>query len=388
LERPALVWERDILPVRIADYRHDLLDQLTLSGAFVWGRVGGDAGVPDDGAVRPGGPPPIAFLGRGDLDWLRAPADDGAAGEPLGGPARAALAALASRGALFVDELARLLQLAPPAVLAALWELARAGLLTSDGFHAVRLLGSLEGRRGLRRAARPEAAPSRAALRLRVSLRTLPGRWSLLSPGDADADARAEAWADLLLARYGIVFREVRAEEPGAPPWRELAAVYRRREFAGTIRRGLFVQPGSGEQYGLPAAVDHLRDVRRRPDTRWLVLSAADPVLAHGGAEGGPRLVRHPGHLVVMRGGRACLGLEGTRLWAAPELALAARDEALGALVAERRGRRLVVETVEDQPALASPWLAVLADLGFHSDGECLTFDGYPGPRPRPRPAA
>jgi hypothetical protein len=81
------------------------------------------------------------------------------------------------------------------------------------------------------------------------------------------------------------------------------------------------------------------------------------------------------------------LRLEGTRLWAAPDLEADARREALGALVAGRRGRRLVVEGVEDGPVLASPWLEALADAGFHGDGERLTFDGYPGPRPRRRPA-
>lgn len=385
LERPALAWERHILPVRVGDYRPELLDQLTLSGAFIWGRLRIDGGAGADARgpaeTRPGGPPPIAFLRRADLGWLRAPAGPPAAA--LGGPARAVLAVLESRGALFVDELGRLLRLEAPDVLAALWELARAGLLTSDGFHAVRLLGSLEGRQGLRHA-RGTRRPTRSALRLRVSLRTLPGRWSLLPGGDAAPEARAEAWADLLLARYGVVFRELALEEAGSPPWRELVAVYRRREFAGTVRRGLFVQPASGEQYALPPAVDLLREVRQRPGEGLLVLSAVDPALGHGAVFPEPRLVRHPGHLVVVRAGRPVLGLEGTRLWAAPDLPVDALRDALAALAAERRGRRLVVETIEDRPVLASAWLGLLADLGFHSDGEQLTFDGYPGPRPRP----
>jgi ATP-dependent Lhr-like helicase len=383
LERPAPAWERDLLPVRVADYRPELLDQLTLSGGVLWGRVA-PAGEPA-GDPRGAGPPPIAFLTRTDLGWLR-PAPETPPAEPADGGARAALAALSSRGALFVDELARLLRLEPAEVLAGLWELARVGLVTSDGFQAVRLLNSLEGRQGLREAqgAGRETRLTRAALRLRVTLRTLPGRWSLLPAGEADADTRAEAWADLLLARYGVVFRELARQEEAAPPWRELVSVYRRREFAGTVRRGLFVQPASGEQYALPTAVDHLRDVRRRPDARLLVLSAADPVLGYGSVFPEPRVARHPAHLVVLRGGRPLLGLEGTRLWAAPDLDDAARAEALAALVAERRGRRLVVEVCEETPVLASPWLGGLADLGFHGDGERLTFDGHPGPRPHP----
>jgi len=33
---------------------------------------------------------------------------------------------------------------------------------------------------------------------------------------------------------------------------------------------------------------------------------------------------------------------------------------------------------------LDSGWLEALADVGFHGDGDRLTCDGYPGPRPRP----
>ncbi len=220
-----------------------------------------------------------------------------------------------------------------------------------------------------------------------MTLRTLPGRWSLLPPGDADPEARAEAWADLLLARYGVVFRDLARGEPGAPPWRELVAVYRRREFAGAVRRGLFVQPGAGEQYALPAAVEHLREARRRPDSRLLVLSAVDPVLAEAALGPEPRFARLPAHLVVVRAGRPLLGLEGTRLWTVPGLPAEAGREALAALVTERRGRRLVVESVDDAPVVESAWLAPLADAGFHGDAERLTYDGYPGPRPRPRAA-
>jgi len=382
LERPALAWERDILAVRVADYRPELLDQLTLSGAFVWGRVTPGAVLPDSAAPKPGSPPPIAFLRPSDLGWIRGAARGPIETATLGGPARATLAALESRGALFVGELARLVGIEPPEVLAALWELARSGLLTSDGFQAVRLLGSLEGRRGLRQSNKGAGRLRRSALRLRVSLRTLPGRWSLLPTGEAAAEARTEAWADLLLARYGVVFRELLLAEAGSPPWRELVQVYRRREVVGAVRRGFFVKPASGEQYALPPAVDQLREVRRRPGQRTLVLSAVDPALAFDAAWPEPRLARLPGHLVVFRAGRPLLGLEGTRLWVTPDLDPKGTEDALRTLVTERRSHRLVIERWADEPVLARPWVGLLADLGFHGDGERLTYDGHPGPRP------
>jgi ATP-dependent Lhr-like helicase len=206
----------------------------------------------------------------------------------------------------------------------------------------------------------------------------------VLAPGDPDPEARTAAWADLLLARYGVLFKELLDEETASPPWRELLPVLRRRELAGTVRRGLFVQPASGEQYALPAAVETLREARRHPTAECLVLSAADPVLAALALRLEARLGRHPAHLVVLRAGQPVLALEGTRLRTAAPVADDAVGEALRALVAGRRGRRLVVETWDDVPVLGSRWLGRLADLGFHSDGERLTCDGYPGPRPRP----
>ncbi|MBI2461714.1 MAG: hypothetical protein HYV61_09565 [Candidatus Rokubacteria bacterium] len=178
-----------------------------------------------------------------------------------------------------------------------------------------------------------------------------------------------------------MIFRELLALEPAAPTWRELAVELRRREYAGRLRRGLFLRGVSGEQYALPSAVELLREVRRAPRNEPLVLSAADPALLYGPVFT-PRIQRHPGHLVVLRGGRPLLALEGTRL-----LPLEAAEEewlpALRALVEGRRERKLVVERW-GEAALDPSAIARLADLGFHGDGERLVFDGFPGPRPRP----
>lgn len=381
VELPGAAIERDILPLRIADYRQDLLDQLTLTGTVVWGRLGlGASAEGSEPERRPLLPPPLALLRREDLDWLRPPLDPTAV-EGLSGVARRVLEALGGRGASFMDELARATGLEAPALFEALWELARAGRVTNDSFAAVRLLASLEGRQGLLRA-RGEGASSRPALRLRARLRSLPGRWSLLPAGETDAEARLEAWTSQLLERYGVIFRELLALEPAAPPWRELAAELRRREYAGRLRRGLFLRGVSGEQYALPSAVELLREVRRAPREEFCVLSAADPALLYGPVFP-PRIQRHPGTRVVLRGGRPLLALEGTRL-----LPLEAAEEewlpALRALVEGRRERKLVIERWGEAPIRSAAAIDWLGDLGFHGDGERLVFDGFPGPRPRP----
>ena len=40
-EIPAAEWESSVLPARVRGYRPEWLDQLTLSGELVWGRLWG-----------------------------------------------------------------------------------------------------------------------------------------------------------------------------------------------------------------------------------------------------------------------------------------------------------------------------------------------------------
>jgi ATP-dependent Lhr-like helicase len=87
-----------------------------------------------------------------------------------------------------------------------------------------------------------------------------------------------------LLARWGVVFRDLLGREPLAPPWRELLPVYRALEARGELRGGRFVAGLSGEQYALPAAVESLRAVRRAPAGGERVeLSGTDPLNLVGG---------------------------------------------------------------------------------------------------------
>jgi ATP-dependent helicase Lhr and Lhr-like helicase len=80
------------------------------------------------------------------------------------------------------------------------------------------------------------------------------GRWSLTGMPRASAalpgaesgagggvDIGADLTARVLLDRYGLVFRRLCTPEPWLPPWRELVAVYRRREARGELRGGRFL---------------------------------------------------------------------------------------------------------------------------------------------------
>ena len=161
-----------------------------------------------------------------------------------------------------------------------LWELVSRGLVTADSFDAVRtLLGSRE-----RWARRRRDARARRGLRRGVGGRSADGaegRWALVPPASVveDPDEFAEAVAEQLLVRWGVVFRELMARETLALPWRDLLWAFRRLEARGVIRGGRFVSGFVGEQYALPGAVEALRRVRRMPRNGEVVrVSGADPL--------------------------------------------------------------------------------------------------------------
>ncbi|WP_437717785.1 DEAD/DEAH box helicase [Sorangium sp. So ce448] len=308
-ELAAGAWEQAVLPARVAGYDEGLLDALCLSGEVAWGRV-----VPRD-AAAPTRAAPITLALRRDLPWLLAPREAEGAPPPasLSEAAQGVLSFLTRAGASFFDDLAVGVGGAGRAgrsrdeVEEALWELVAAGLVTGDGFAALR---SLLGGGG--------AAVALGAGRLRVGARrggpVASGRWSLLrSRPDAFASAAGEgaegpdaveALAHQYLRRYGVVCRELLAREPRPPAWRDLLRVYRRLEMAGQLRGGHLVAGFVGEHFALPEALDALRAVRREPLSGEIVqLSACDPLNLVGIVTPGPRVPAVLGNVVIYRDG-------------------------------------------------------------------------------------
>ena len=103
---------------------------------------------------------------------------------------------------------------------------------------------------------------------------------------DIDRDELAEAVADLLLNRWGVVFRDLAFHDSVRIPWREIQWALRRLEDRGLVRGGRFVTGFSGEQYALPEAVALLRETRRRDasdaERTEVVVAAADPLNFRG----------------------------------------------------------------------------------------------------------
>jgi ATP-dependent helicase Lhr and Lhr-like helicase len=266
-EFAAAAWETIILPRRIANYKPEYLDDLCLAGEVSWGRLSphpafdavraqrseGEEEQPRSRRVRPTRVAPLAIFLREDAPWLLATPQPSPR-ESLSHPAREVLAAIEQHGASFFADLTRATGRLASEVEDALWELVAAGLVTADGFENLRALLDPKRRRGegRGRSARPRHAP---------------GRWALLRHTPDTPEGHVETLARQLLARWGVLFRDLAAREPLAPAWRDLLVVLRRLESRGEIRGGRFVSAFIGEQFALPEALDSLRAIRRSGET-------------------------------------------------------------------------------------------------------------------------
>jgi ATP-dependent Lhr-like helicase len=303
-EAPANSWENRILRQRISGYAPQTLDQLCLTGAVGWGRLSPhpatlEAVTSGGRRVIPTSVAPIAFFVRDDADWMAARrGHDGHQAQGLSTAAREVHAFLRERGASFFPDIVRGTGRLKSEVETGLWELVTAGLITADGFDNLRALIDPKRRsgQGTGRSARPRHSS---------------GRWSLLYVPESidhstDRDRALEAICNVLLRRYGVVFREALVRESILPPWRELLGMLRRLEGRGEVRGGRFVTDFLGEQFALPIAVESLRAMRREPAMgETATVSAADPLNLVGIIVPGDRVAANSGAFVTFRDGAA-----------------------------------------------------------------------------------
>ncbi len=270
LEVDVRSWESDVFGARCEGYRPEWLDALCYSGEILWGRKSVRDGVSQRRPLK------VAFFFRDELGQLLEPAPEQA--PVLSAAALAVQSFLADNGPSFQSAIVSGCGRLAGEVEDALFELAWAGLVSADGFAALRrLLGSSRLQRKLR--ARP--VPGRGLRRPSLRGGRLPtgGRWSLLRQGIA-IEPSADACARQLLIRYGVVFRDVLSVETGLPRWRDLRYALQRLESSGQIRGGRFVTGFAGEQFALPEAAAALRAWRRGAAQRQPIpeLSPRDPL--------------------------------------------------------------------------------------------------------------
>ena len=297
-EMPAASWEATLL-ARVPGYQPEWLDELFHSGEVMWGRLRRPrremASGPSMGAMTRA--MPISLLLRDDLPWLSPTFGDTPPERPsLRANADRVLETLTHRGALFFQELVTLTDQLPSHLEDALRELAALGLITSDGFTAVR---KIIGGRPSKSSRRRSCHDSRAA-------RTPVGRWSTF-PGvvaKVSFTEKIDRWCRQLLTRYGVVYRDMVRRETAAPAWLELLPRFRRLELRGEVRGGRFVNNVAGEQYAAEESVPQLRRFRDLESaSEWGLLHAPDPLNLSGVIDNGQRVPSSHKNLVVVRDG-------------------------------------------------------------------------------------
>jgi ATP-dependent helicase Lhr and Lhr-like helicase len=410
-----VAWERDVLPLRLVDYRPEELEELVRQGQLLWVASGGSD--PRRARVR------LLFRGEGGV-FLEAEPE----GSELGDSAKVLWDFLRQEGALFLADIRDGLRLSESEARRALAELALAGLVTSDSLAALRdLLGAtpvlgrrpgrerspLEEELARRLAGRPtrvpprrapgraayRAASRRARRRLRddheMSAGIRAGRWSLVHRfgvlGRSLTDEeRARRQARQLLLRHGVVTRLSLEREEGGWEWTGIFEELQRMEMRGEVRRGYFVAGLPGTQFALPEAVERLRGLgdragRERARPALVVMNATDPAASLGGAANGPRsgaaltYARLPSTWLVQQRGLALLVAEdsGARLRTRPGAAEEELRLGLSALVdhLSRFIRVLTVMTWDGQPVLETEGALLLAGLGFYPDHPGMSFE-------------
>lgn len=383
--------ETEILPARVSDYHPDMLDQLIGAGEVHWRRLGTNR-------LQRGR---ISLCLRKDAYWIAhgsRPQFDAEKEADLDIPEviKGVRAYFREHGQAFFEELLEALDFEEGAMCRALWHLVWCGEVSCDTFECIRHANftvTLSACYDLDSTPRKIVSGKMSAERVirqmqRRKLDPRLGRWfatdRLLPPRQPLPESDiVQRWASLLLTRWGIVTKDILAIEVCAPSWAKLAPAFKRLELLGKVNRGYFIESHQGEQYGLPEAIELLRDCRgRRGGGKDLGYVADEPVFAmtsHDPAnlyafcldiidgEGNvfKRSLRK-GNLTihcVVQAGQAMLHRE-------TQLVPLKRDQltrCIKQLQYDAMGtpNQLLYRRWNNQPVEASPAAAVLSDLGF-----------------------
>jgi ATP-dependent Lhr-like helicase len=385
---PVELWEQEVLPLRVKGFVPAMLDGICLSGHRVWVGGGADGATADEA---------IAFWPR-PLLGMRPARGEGMA---LSAEAEKVLAFLRKNGASFLVDLQIALTLDDTETALALRELVIAGKVSNDQLEGLREVQRLSQNAMRDRRERVDPLRSRYPESVRGAGRprklaggwwkqrtagggaaSLGGRWFLLPEPQAAVTAmemteRAADRVERLLRRTGFACRELLEPEVDGP-WRDCYEVLTRMEWAGTVRRGYFVEGISGSQFAAPAVrlgTDAASDVVwlsmldpanvwSQVNTRW-VSDAGEPA----------RIARAAGNWVAMVEGRPVLAAVnwGHRLIPLPaeegqqERALATLHTLLERLPRSHRNY-LDVRQWDQQDIVGSVAESVLRQQGFARD--------------------
>jgi len=385
----ASMLETEILPARIEGYEPGDLDRLLAAGEVVWAGVEplGDR----DGRVA-------LYLTDALPRLWRPPGEF-----ELNARERAIADHLAASGASFFGAIHEAVGGGfPRDTVDALWTLVWRGLVTNDGLQAMRAFTRATPAEAARPAPRPHATG-----RVFRSRRQVPpsgeGRWSLIAARVTPVTTTewSTALAQQLLARYGLVTREVAAAEAIPGGFSAVYGVLKALDDAGRVRRGFFVGGVAATQFALPPALDLLRSLREPAERAEAVsLAAADPANPYGTLLKWPARDEHRGptraagaRVVLVDGALAAWLSRGGRqilTWlpeTEPERSRAGRAiaDALASVARTGDGREggLLVGEVDGVPAHEHPLAAWLLEAGFVRSG--LGYQVRRERRPQPQ---
>ena len=194
----AASWESQILKPRVKDYHGLMLDVVCQSGQFIWKRA-------------------QAKLVSDDL--------------------------LMAQGAQFIRELLAATDLMPIEIEQVLIHLIKQGLITADGFQALRVFSQTPADRRRQLIKAKKYANNLGYLEMM-------GRWSVIKQKPVEA----KAYVEMMLKRYGILSCDIWLQESMPVKWRKASFELQRMEARGEILAGRFVENMSGMQYALPEA--------------------------------------------------------------------------------------------------------------------------------------
>ena len=284
------VWENDVLPARVQDYKSSDLDMLLMTGAIQW------QGVPKS-SVKGGR---ITFFKPENVHALAVHP------EPLSDDVSVQIRSILGQGgALFFRDLLAQFESFGPALLDSLWTLVWNGEVSNDSLTSLRSLQ--------RRKAKPHRGHRRGRKRgfQASGSRSLPGsegRWWLVNYEARDGVEHATALTQQLLERHGVLTREAVMSEHIDGGFSRTYSVLKILEERGSVRRGYFVDGLGPSQFCMPGAEDRLRDIAER-EQPWNLLSAVDPANVYGAALPWPkveglRFERAAGAYVILHEGR------------------------------------------------------------------------------------
>ena len=358
---PAGAWEEYILPGRMQQYRSEWLDTLMDQSDLLWFGCG----------VRR-----VSLAFSQDLELFRPDA-------PREQDDELARLIPERRGRYSFLEITELSHMDTVHATELLWKEAWRGNVTSDSFRTLR--------KGVMTGFSAQAFTDEARLTSRRSgfnrwkvSRPLEGHWLRIDPLPRERDLleNEELVKDrirLLLKRYGVLFRDLLANELPLLQWRGIFRSLRLMELSGEVLSGYFFEGIAGPQFITHDALRMLREPLPKDAVFWL--NAADPAsfcgLGLGSRQGLPPRVAssylvYCGSSLVMvarRLGRdltILTGIEDPRL---PEYLVLFKD-LLGREF--KPVQKVSIETVNGEPVYRTPYAGALKAFGFRSARNAL----------------